>query len=147
MKDKNFLSSNFSSLKHCTNKNENLAFRQLKFSHCFPASSEGLHQLFFNSLSFLGLNRISRHLCTSLSNVVLNTAEFSFLLLLTSSPVVLNVRSYACPRAKTTLNLCWSSTRLENGTHSYSVALHWTVKAQCFQLRGLIVKEDLWKRW
>lgn len=63
MKDKNFLSSNFSSLKHCTNKNENLAFRQLNFSHCFPASS--LHQLFFNSLSFLGLNRNFKNRKTS----------------------------------------------------------------------------------
>lgn len=65
MKDKNFLSSNFSSLKHCTNKNENLAFRQLNFSHYFPASSEGLHQLFFNSLSLLGLNRNFKNRKTS----------------------------------------------------------------------------------
>lgn len=65
MKDKNFLSSNFSSLKHCTNENENLAFRQLNFSHCFPASSGGSHQLFFNSLSFLGLNRNFKNRKTS----------------------------------------------------------------------------------
>lgn len=65
MEDKNFFSPNFSSLKHCTNKNETLAFLQPYFPHCFPALSEGLHQLLFDSLSCLGLYRNVRYRKTS----------------------------------------------------------------------------------
>lgn len=62
-----------------------------------------------------------RPLCTSLSRVVLNTTKFSFLLLLTSSPALLNMRINVC--LKITPNLRWSSTRVWNGTQLFSGTL------------------------
>lgn len=104
MEDKNFFSPNFSSLKYCTNKNENLAFLQPYFPHCFPALSEGLHQLLLDSLSCLGLYRNVKYRKTS--GYITKCTEFSFMLLLTSSPVVLTVRSYICLKTNITPNLC-----------------------------------------
>lgn len=66
-----------------------------------------------------------RHLCSSLSSTVLNTAELSFLLLLTSSPVVLNV-----------VKLCLSE---KQGNSQFVLLVHKAVEWDSQLLSGTVL--------
>lgn len=119
LEDNNFFSPIFTSLKHCTMKKENLAFL---LPHLFSRfNSTSCYLVDSLALGYTWMSVTERPLCTSLSRVVLNTTKFSFLLLLTSSPVLLNMRINVC--LKITPNLRWSSTRLWNGTQLFSGTL------------------------
>lgn len=150
MEDKNFFSPNFSSLKHCTNKNENLAFLQPYFPHCFPVLSEGLHQLLFDPLSCLGLHWNVRYRKTSVYLTKWCGLEHCWVLL--SAAPYIKSSGVKCEK------LCLSENQSNfqfvliicNAVERDSQLFSGTVpssKGIVIPLRGLIVKEDSWKRW
>lgn len=118
VKDKNFFSPNFSSVKHCTNKNEKLAFLQPYYPDYFPALSECLSQLLFDSFSCLRLYGNVRNRKASVSITKWCSLELCWVLL-SAAPRIMSSRvkhEKFCLSANEIIpSLCWLPARLWNG--------------------------------